>query len=153
MSRFTETNLSFRYSLGETIGVRVTAVNEKGASATPSDTSAGDATAKTVPAQMASDTIVRGQETSEYQVHVQWSELATEVETGGSPITSYNLQWDQGTDGGSWTDLVGSSSNYALTEFTVSDGIVKGTTYLFKIRARNIYGWLTDLANLSVAVV
>lgn len=35
--------------------------------------------------------------TDEKNIQVQWSTLTTTPYTGGSPIISYNLQWDKGT--------------------------------------------------------
>ena len=78
--------------------------------------------------------------------------MLTDVETGGASITSYNLQYDQGTDGATWTDLVGSPSNYLLNEFTVTESIVAGVTYKFRIRARNVYGWQPDYSDPAVGV-
>jgi hypothetical protein len=44
-------------------------------------------------------------------------------------ILSYNLQWDAGTSGATWTDLLGSSTYSTVTTFTYSTGIVSGKTY------------------------
>lgn len=60
---------------------------------------------------------------------------------GGSSITSYNLQWDAGTNGATWTSLVGEASDFTGTSFTVSSGVSGGNTYQFKVRAANILGW------------
>jgi len=38
--------------------------------------------------------VTRGEETTEKHVQVVWVTQTTEVETGGSPILSYHLQWD-----------------------------------------------------------
>ena len=152
MTRFTSGILDFNYSLGELILVRVTAVNEKGSSESPSPVSTGSATAKVVPAQMPSSSITRGESTSEYQVHVSWTSMVTDEETGGAPIISYNLQYDQGTDGASWMDLVGSPSNYLLNEFIVTENIVAGEAYKFRIRARNVYGWQADYSDPAAEV-
>lgn len=48
---------------------------------------------------------------------------------GGSTILSYDLQWDAGTNGTTWTDLVGYSTESTATTFTVSTSISGGTTY------------------------
>jgi hypothetical protein len=56
-------------------------------------------------------------------------------------ILSYNLQWDAGSSGTSFVELVGESTDYELTTFTVSTGIVAGWPYYFRVRARNGLGW------------
>ncbi len=38
-------------------------------------------------------------------------------------------------------DLVGYISPYALGSYTVASGVTMGSTYRFKIRAQNVYGW------------
>ncbi len=37
--------------------------------------------------------------TNENQIGFNWTELTSSSETGGSEIISYNVQWDQGTNG------------------------------------------------------
>lgn len=59
---------------------------------------------------------------------------------GGSSIISYELQMDDGITG-TYTSIVGYSSNSLLTAYTVTSGIVKGRTHNFKYRARNAIGW------------
>lgn len=34
------------------------------------------------------------------KVHVAWVALSSTAATGGSPVTSYHVEWDQGT--GTW---------------------------------------------------
>jgi hypothetical protein len=60
---------------------------------------------------------------------------------GGSPITSYNLQYDSGTSGATWTNVIGFSPAYTGTSTILSTGIIAGTTYKFKLRLANIHGW------------
>ena len=64
--------------------------------------------------------------------------------TGNSAITTYNLYWDNG----SGTSSI-SLSNSLVTSYTVT-GLTGGTTYLFKLRAQNIYGYGTFSADGSV---
>jgi len=49
---------------------------------------------------------VRGMNTSLQTLQVFWQPLVNEM-TGGSPIDSYNLQWDRATNGTQWLDLCG----------------------------------------------
>jgi hypothetical protein len=81
-----------------------------------------------------------GTATSESQIEIDWASL-TAPSNGGSTIQSYNLQWDSGTSGVTWTDVVGLSPAYASTSIILSTGITAGTTYQFKVRAQNIIGW------------
>jgi hypothetical protein len=37
--------------------------------------------------------------------------------------------------------LIGQSYNYNQTNYTISSGIVVGKSYIFMVRASNIYGW------------
>jgi hypothetical protein len=56
--------------------------------------------------------------------------LTTDLEKGGLSISSYQLEYDQGTGqsvgGGSWTTLVGYPSDYASAEYTLSGSITGG---------------------------
>lgn len=62
--------------------------------------------------------VTRGSATSETQIEVNWSAL-TGTDTGGSSIDTYNLQWDAGTNGATWTDIHGAlGSESTLTTFT-----------------------------------
>ena len=63
------------------------------------------------------------------------------METGGSPILSYHLQFDQGTGNEDWADLVGFPVDSLVTTYTVTGSIVKGTAYRFRLRSKNIYGF------------
>lgn len=69
---------------------------------------------------------------------VDWNALSTNAQTGGLAITSYQLDYDQGTT--SWTDLVGFSSDSTATTFTVT-GLTAGVPYKFRVRAKNAIDW------------
>jgi hypothetical protein len=81
--------------------------------------------------------------TDDTQIVVSWDALTTEAEVGGpsATITSYNLQWDDGTGGASesdWVDLVGISPLSLLTSHTITTanaGVVPGTLYQLRVRA------------------
>jgi hypothetical protein len=53
-------------------------------------------------------------------------------ETGGSPITSYVVLWDQGL-GGSLVALLGDASPNLDTSVTFNSGIVSGEPYVFAV--------------------
>jgi hypothetical protein len=67
--------------------------------------------------------------------------LDSETEkNGGSPITSYSLEWDEGTGGVSYVALIGSDSDNLVRTFT-REGLTTGASYAFRYRVRNIYDW------------
>ena len=72
---------------------------------------------------------VSGSLTDEEWVQVTWSALEGDA-TGGSPIVSYNLQWDQGSGiADDWHNVQGFSPYSTLREVTLSNEIVPGTQY------------------------
>ena len=84
--------------------------------------------------------LVAGPATTESQVELVWEALATAEETGGSPILSYNVQWDQG-NGGAFENLAGYLSDFAGTSFIVTSGISPGAAFRFRARGKNMWGW------------
>lgn len=66
-----------------------------------------------------------------------WSELTQPLD-GHSEIISYNLQW---LHDGNWQDLQGETPGEIMTDFTLTSDIVRGETYSFKVRAKNIHGY------------
>jgi titin len=82
----------------------------------------------------------KGSSTSESQIEVTWS-APTAPSNGGSAILSYHLQWDAGTSGVTWTDVVGLSPAYSSTSIIITTGITAGASYQFKVRAQNIIDW------------
>ena len=115
--------------------MRVEATNTYGTGVVSAANSAG-AQVREAPSQTATPT--RGALTSISQIVVDWAALVA-PQNGDSAIDSYHLTWDQGS--GTWTDLVGISSNYVLLSYTVGTGITPGNPYKFQVRAHNIYGW------------
>ena len=79
--------------------------------------------------------------TNQFQIEVEWLALLLHLEVRGSPITSYNLQWDAGYFGLSWSDLTGNLSDYLQTSYIVSSSIVPSAIYKFRIRAQNKWGY------------
>jgi Fibronectin type III domain len=85
----------------------------------------------------------RGPLTSINSLQINWVALQGDL-TGSSLIDSYNLQWDNGTNSVTWTDLSGDgiiSSFSTLTTLQITNGVVAGTTYNIRVRARNALGW------------
>ena len=57
-------------------------------------------------------------------------------------MTSYNLWWDEGSNGEFWYSLIGIIEPIlSQSSFTVTNGVLQGQDYKFKVRARNIWGW------------
>ena len=83
---------------------------------------------------------VSGSGTSETSLQVSWTGLSS-PQDGDSAVTSYNLQWDNGTAGLVYYDLVGVAPYTTVLSYTVTTGVVPSQTYRFQVRARNIYGW------------
>lgn len=77
-------------------------------------------------------------------MHIAWTVLLGDL-TGGSPILGYHLQFDKGTNGATWFDIVETTES----SYMFSDGIVAGTLYQIRIRARNKYGYGTWSSILS----
>ena len=72
-------------------------------------------------------------------------------ETGGSPITSYNLQWNAGDGSDDFVSLVGEPSDpYFATSYLLAFGVVAGRTYRFRLRAWNKWGVGGPSASLEV---
>jgi hypothetical protein len=86
---------TFNLALGADIYAAVEALNAKGYS-TPSPDGAGGAVAQTPP--LAGPTAARGAATSGAQVEITWDALDAS-QTGGSPVTGYELWWDSGVGG------------------------------------------------------
>jgi hypothetical protein len=59
---------------------------------------------------------------------------------GDAPILTYELLVNRGSQ---WEAIAGSMAlgNYLGTEFTMTDNVIAGHVYKFKIRAQNKWGW------------
>ena len=94
--------------------------------------------------------------TDEGQIRVGFGSLESATYNGGSKILGHDLWRDDGA-GGDLSSLYGAAaafqSNLALT-FTDFD-VVKGTTYRYMYRARNVNGWgdFSEVAYLFAASV
>lgn len=117
------------------IAFKVSATNARGQGAFSPANTAG-VKAQTTPSTMATPTTDPAI-TAEDKLYVAWAALGTAAETGGSAVTSYHLQWDQGNS--TWSALLGSPASLA-TAHTLTTNVVAGTTYYFRVRAENIHG-------------
>lgn len=82
-----------------------------------------------------------GPATGPTQLDVNWTSLILPADNGGSPVLSYNLQYDNATAAVNWTDVVGLSPASVSTQVIVSSTVVSGAMYGFRVRASNIFGW------------
>jgi hypothetical protein len=84
--------------------------------------------------------VTKGLNTSETKVHANWVPLPSLAAMGGKQVFSYNLQWDRGTNAAAWYDVLGNTpSSLALTVELTQD-IVGGVKYNFRVRSQNIHG-------------
>jgi hypothetical protein len=113
---------------GDTVNVRIAATNSIG---TSPYTSVVGVLVQTVPLTPAS--VVQGTETTEQHIEVNWSLITEDSQTGGGDISSYRLDWDNGTNQMIWTTLVGYSSAYLGTTW-IQGGTVPGEYYNFRIQ-------------------
>ena len=84
------------------------------------------------------------------QIEVEWdavvltreppSQVANVVETGNSEITSYVIQWDEGSGETTWTTLAGVASEFTGQSYTFTAGVTQGVTYAFRTALQNRHG-------------
>lgn len=78
--------------------------------------------------------------TTTIKIIVNWIALGV-PENGYSTVESYNLQWDRGTKGVTWYNLIGFDADVLATRYDTVHTLTAGTTYKFKVRAKNFFGW------------
>jgi hypothetical protein len=74
-------------------------------------------------------TPTRGAASGTTQIEVDWLALSSAPSNGGSTITSYNLQWDAGTSGSTWSNLNGYSPSSLSLSYIVTTGLASGNSY------------------------
>ena len=70
----------------------------------------------------------RNAATSNQQLFVFWETISLPDQTGDSAISSYGLEYDNGSSGATWYPLTGYEVNSLETSFIVS-GVTEGTIY------------------------
>lgn len=135
MMRFQQPPLNL--VLGQPIRVRISAYNTIGIN-TPSVVNDATTLVNTVP--LKPDAPTRGANTNTNQVDLRWGDLDAQNRDGGSVITSYEVLWDDSTNGQVWTELTGYTVPLATPYYTAT-GLTMGRRYKFKIRAQNVHGW------------
>jgi len=81
---------------------------------------------------------------SDSELSIEWSG-ATSSNNGGSSILEHEL--DMAESDGSWETVLASS---LATSFTKSSGVESGSTYTFRLRYRNVYGWGPYSSSLEI---
>lgn len=77
-------------------------------------------------------------------VTINWTALSSNADIGGTPITSYNLYWDNG----SGTTSISLEDSLVLTKPVT--GLSGGTAYKFKVRAKNVNGYGPFSSELTI---
>lgn len=133
---------------GKTFRLKVVAINAVGSA----KSNIVSVVAATIPGDPTVTPTVVQADTNENQITVQITAI---TDTGSSPITSYELQSDNGI-GGSFSTVKGGDNSQTLsTTFTLTSDIVRGIAYRFRYRSRNIVGWSgwSPIASLSASTV
>ena len=135
------TDEPFNLVQGEEVVVRVLAINNIGNSPLSELSSTHTLTGAVIQTKPAKPTvpITRGEATTITQIEAVIAEL-TGATTGGVPITSYQIEYDKGTNGAEWEVLKGFNSNDLELSHIVT-GLTINQQYRFHYRAKNIYDW------------
>lgn len=83
---------------------------------------------------------IRDNSTDTEQITINWSKV-TAPKDGDSRILAFNVQWDYGTSGFAWEDVNLPVQSFTSAKVSAQDGVTQGTSYMFRVRARNIYGF------------
>jgi hypothetical protein len=122
---------------GNCVYAKVTATNSKGtSSASAAGNGATIIEAPNAPISLAEDTSKRDPTT----LGLTWSEGAS---NGGASVTEYRINYAE--QGGSFSILATTANNY----YDVTS-LTSGTTYDFKVEAKNEYGYSTYSSTLSL---
>jgi len=105
-----------------------------------SDLNTSGLTVETVPSRPLLAPVLISQ--SETSITVQMPELVGQ-DTGGSPILSYNLQYNSGGSSTTYVSLIGENPNSLILTFT-KGGLIPDIIYSFRYRVKNKYGWNSD---------
>lgn len=118
----------FSLSLQDLVAARIRVRNIRGWNTEGTENSTGQ-TIRTEPLKMAVGR--RGSNTLQTQVEAEW-DLPTSPNDGDSTILAYNLQM---LESSTWTDIIGPDVATTVTSVIVTDSVVPGNTYNFRVRA------------------
>jgi hypothetical protein len=82
----------------------------------------------------------RDEATNTQLIVVNWQAI-TAPDNGNSDVLSYSLEYDAGTNGESWETLIGYLADFTGTQMQVTSKIQRGVRFIFRLRAKNIWGW------------
>lgn len=94
-------------------------------------------TAKKNP-QKAVSNLDRGPLTAKTAIHITWTGISENVDTGGQPV-DYKIQYDKASGGSTWVQLIGTTNNIT-SYFENSSNFKVGNLYQFKIVPWNDFG-------------
>lgn len=139
----------FSLAQGAIVKAQIRARNDRGWSGTSSANTVG-AAVEVVPHKMAA--VTRGSGTSDTAVVIDWAALAS-PQDGGAAVLGYALYTDGASGTSTWTEVIGYTSVYSGTTFTLTDAVSAGATYAFKVMAKNKWGWgaFSDSATILAA--
>ena len=128
----------FEYLPGESIRLQVRAWNVIGPG--PYSSIATGPTVETPPAtpSLPPERVEAG--TSPSQIEVAMPAITSgSLAAGAAAISSYNLEWNEGS-GTAFTEVTGETTESLALTVTV-DSLEAGRTYTFRYRVKNIHGW------------
>lgn len=128
----TDAPYDYGYTVNSLVKVYVSAHNDYGYGSASTVNTAG-AKVRTVPIAPATPTV--GTPATDTEVQIMWTALTYGVDTGLVAITSYSLYSDNAAGDGIFNEI----ATGLITSYTVT-GLTGGATYLFKVRATNMYG-------------
>jgi hypothetical protein len=77
------------------------------------------------------------------QISLEW---VAPVFEGGSPVLDYTIWYDNASNGATFTELV---SGFTTLDHTAT-GLTQGSTYKFRVNARNAYGYSADSNTVTI---
>lgn len=129
----------FGFVQGDQLSLKIRASNSMGYGAY-SAVLTGGPIIETVPDSPSTSPARDEAGTTTTQIAVEMEEVAAlSLAAGGSTITSYNLEWNQGS-GTQFHELSGETSDSLARLITVGS-LTEGQTYTFRYRIKNIHGW------------
>jgi hypothetical protein len=139
----------FNLQAGDEVIAKFAAHNTNGWSEMSDVTTLG-ALIQVEPIKMAVPT--RNSQTTTQKLVVDW--LSLDVPSSGyATVNSFNLEWDAGSQGQSWSELVGFTTDSLQLTYSVVNGVTVGHTYQLRVRAKNAIGWgqFSDVLTIKAA--
>lgn len=105
---------------------------------------------KTVPDTPTSAPIRVEAQTTTTKIYVEMPQVVDNSDkAGGAVITSYNLEWNEGS-GTTFKEVAGATSDNLNRIVSVTT--TPGTTYTFRFKVRNIFGWSSGFSPTSTVL-